>query len=102
MEDADLSFSNPAPEGPTVTGPPVGESVPDIEPEPSLASGPLPLFEPPEPAPEPVAEPTAEPADMAQRVPANDAEPGAPAIAPIVIGADEPPAIEKKRGWWRR
>ena len=32
------------------------------------------------------------------------AEPHAPEplIKPILIGADEPPAAEKKRGWWRR
>jgi hypothetical protein len=25
-----------------------------------------------------------------------------PAVKPIIIGADEAPVAEKKRGWWRR
>jgi ribonuclease E len=43
---------------------------------------------PPEPAPEPAA--------STARVAAE------PLIKPIVIGADEAPVVEKKRGWWRR
>jgi ribonuclease E len=34
-------------------------------------------------------------------VAANDAVPE-PAVKPIIIGADDAPAAEKKRGWWRR
>jgi ribonuclease E len=34
-------------------------------------------------------------------VAANDAAPE-PAVKPIIIGADEVPVAEKKRGWWRR
>jgi hypothetical protein len=32
---------------------------------------------------------------------ANDAA-SAPAIQPIIIGAVQDVAVEKKRGWWRR
>jgi ribonuclease E len=46
--------------------------------------------QPPAPAPEPILEPTA------------DATPSGPVIKPIVIGAEDAPAPEKKRGWWRR
>jgi hypothetical protein len=38
---------------------------------------------------QPVTEPSPEPASE-------------PAIKPIVIGSDEVPEVEKKRGWWRR
>jgi ribonuclease E len=45
------------------------------------------LSEPPAPAPETATDSRAEPE---------------PLVKPIVIGADEAPVAEKKRGWWRR
>jgi ribonuclease E len=53
-----------------------------------VASEPVPI-ELPEPIPEPV------------QVAANDSAPE-PLVKPIVIGSDEEPVVEKKRGWWRR
>jgi ribonuclease E len=40
-------------------------------------------------------------ADPEPMVAANDAAPE-PVVKPIIIGADEAPVAEKKRGWWRR
>ncbi len=55
--------------------------------------------------PEPAAEPEPEPAPPSESAPesvaASKAEPE-PLIQPIVIGAGEASAVEKKRGWWRR
>jgi ribonuclease E len=88
---------------PIVAGPPPAiEPVEDIElapeatpPDASLAEGsaePTPVSE------VPPTEPLAPPEPPA---PANDQE-AAPAIRPILIGAEEAPPVEKKRGWWRR
>jgi ribonuclease E len=63
------------------------------EPEPAL---PVPNVEPELALAEPVAqEPPSQP------VAANDVAPE-PLVKPIVIGVDEVPVVEKKRGWWRR
>ncbi len=83
----------PEPALPTVDAVQVIESVPEIEPGPadfSLSLEGAALSSPAATAP---AE--------AVPVPANDPEP-APAIAPIVVGAEEPLPAEKKQGWWRR
>ncbi len=55
-------------------------------------------------APQPVegAAPMSEPQPATPPTPANDSTPSEPAIRPIVIGAEEAPPAEKKRGWWRR
>jgi ribonuclease E len=52
-------------------------------------------------AAEPAEAATAAPAAPVAEDPAEEAPP-APVIQPIVIGAEEPPAAERKRGWWRR
>ena len=90
---------------PIVVGPPPAiEPVDDLEsalevrtpdepsategsPEPPLVSQSSAPSEP-HPSPEPPA-------------PANDRD-AEPAIRPIVIGAEDKPPVEKKRGWWRR
>ncbi|HEX5326081.1 MAG TPA: ribonuclease E/G, partial [Acetobacteraceae bacterium] len=70
--------------------PPTADELPDLQPEPPDAAI------APEPAP---SAPTAtEPEPPA---PANDREPE-PTVRPIVIGVEDEPAAEKKRGWWRR
>ena len=51
-------------------------------------------------APEPAsAEPVV--VESEPPVPANDVVAG-PAVKPIVIGSEEEPPAERKRGWWRR
>ncbi len=72
---------------------------PEPEPisEPAAETAPEPAPEPtPEPAPAPEPTPDLEPAE-AQAAPAS----AEPLVKPIVIGTDAP-AVEKKRGWWRR
>jgi ribonuclease E len=79
------------------------ETVPEPVAEVPAAAEPLVEAPAPEPAPEPVAETVAaapEPAPEPPQ-PANDVVVG-PAIQPIVIGAENAPPAEKKRGWWRR
>ncbi len=94
---------------------------PIAEPEPSAVA---PIVEPEPPAdqtaigaePSAVSEPaaadeaSAEPADAPraeeppaeERPAANDPALPEPAVKPIIIGVDEAPVVEKKRGWWRR
>jgi ribonuclease E len=66
----------------------------------------------PEPPPTPVMAPHAEPVAASAEavtpepepeplIAANDAV-AEPAVKPIIIGAGETAAVEKKRGWWRR
>jgi ribonuclease E len=65
---------------------PAPESAPEAVPEPALE----PQAEAtPEATPEPMSEPAAEPTPE-------------PLVKPIVIGMQDAPAPEKKRGWWRR
>jgi hypothetical protein len=89
----------------------------DPSPEPALAPEPAPA---PEPAAEAIATEAApmpdagtaapEPVAMAPEpvmdappppVPANDAAPE-PLIKPVLVGVEDAPVAEKKRGWWRR
>ncbi|MGH7153064.1 MAG: hypothetical protein ACREF3_03970, partial [Acetobacteraceae bacterium] len=74
----------------------IAEPTPEVTPRPS-----------PDPAPEPafasapdeirtIAEPVEEPPQAANDPAAE------PAVKPIVIGAEETPPAERKRGWWRR
>jgi ribonuclease E len=71
----------------------VAEPLAEPAPEATVMAGPLAvepetgLSEPPAPAPETATDSRAEPE---------------PLVKPIVIGADEAPVAEKKRGWWRR
>ncbi len=69
---------------------------------------------PPAPAPEPALTPVAEEAVLVEPAPAAEPEPVAaeapdaapaapePLVKPRVIGAEDVPVTEKKRGWWRR
>jgi ribonuclease E len=106
MEQAEVAAPTPSPVQPT--------PVPGLEPEnaPVLAEPEPPVLEEPpaetdEPVNEPVAASQAEPAaptpapEPEPLVAANDAL-AEPAVKPIIIGAGDAPAAEKKRGWWRR
>jgi ribonuclease E len=106
LERAELGIEPaPTPQGPTSTErpPPADTALPPAPAEEmasafqaitETAQG-APLAEPQgipaEPSPEPVSPP----------VPANDVADG-PQIKPILVGAEEEPFVEKKRGWWRR
>ncbi len=84
---------------PIVAGPPPAiEPVDDIV---STAESPAPDVPVTEPSPEPppVNEPPVPPEEPP--APANDRD-AEPAIRPIVIGAEDTPSVQKKRGWWRR
>ncbi len=73
--------------------PPVAE-----EPVPEPVAEP-PVVEPPEPAPPPAPAPVPEPVTVAE----EPREPiVGPPVKPLVIGQDEIPTAERKRGWWRR
>ncbi len=109
----------PAPEPQPAAAAP--EQTPPPRPEPIMAA-PEPATPPePEPinvAPEPVAEPGAAEPEAATEPAAAPAEPGPPspeptpepandtaaepALQPIIVGAEADPAVDKKRGWWRR
>jgi ribonuclease E len=76
----------------------------EAEPEPVAAVEivpPAPLPEPAMTALAPVAEQQPEPAPEPAAVPANDLAPE-PLVKPILVGAEQEPVVEKKRGWWRR
>ncbi|HVZ08440.1 ribonuclease E/G [Rhodopila sp.] len=49
-----------------------------------------------------VADNDAEPESSPQPAPHIEPPPPTPAILPILVGAGDAPAAEKKRGWWRR
>jgi len=82
---------------PIVAGPPPAvEPVDDIEPVPEATT-------PGEASTEPSAEalPISESSPPEPPAPANDRD-AEPAVGPIVIGTEDTPPVEKKRGWWRR
>jgi ribonuclease E len=69
----------------------------------------LPVVIEPEATPEPVADTAPEPEATAMLppepegpAPANDAVPLEPATQPVLLGMDDAPPTERKRGWWRR
>ena len=89
---------------PIVAGPPPAiEPVDDIAPAAESSAPEVPVNEP-SPEPPPVNEPPpSEPPAPPEEPPAPANDRGAePAIRPIVIGAEDTPPVEKKRGWWRR
>ncbi len=119
----DLMDEPPAPPPPAPAAEPAAESAvaaapaaaEDAPPAPAAAAEPLvaePLVAEPlvvEPLTiEPPSDESAaaEPADAAPPVAVADEpllqSPPAPVIQPIVIGTEEPPATDRKRGWWRR
>jgi len=74
------------------------EAVVTVEPPAPLAAVELPAVtatDPPPISPEPEPEPE-------RPAPANDEAPKEPLVKPILIGSDDVPAADKKRGWWRR
>ena len=117
-----MAEPSPAPE-PMVEAAPA-PIAPEPEPEPELAS----IAPEPKPEPEPalamadaVAEPDIQPSAAqaelpwaapapavsaivtAEPKPEPAAEPtSAPAIQPIIVGSEDAPSVERKRGWWRR
>jgi ribonuclease E len=111
MEDEPVAPPAPPP-APAAAAPATGEAPPTapaanaaapiVEP---LIVEPLndepPFLAPPPAAAEPAEAAPAAPAASVAEEPAPEAPP-APVIQPIVIGAEEPPAAERKRGWWRR
>jgi ribonuclease E len=88
---------------PIVAGPPPAiEPMDDIEPAPEAPPADA-LVTESSPEPTPVSEPPPDepPTPPEPPAPANDQE-AAPAIQPILIGAEEEAPVERKRGWWRR
>jgi hypothetical protein len=67
-----------------------------VEPTPTPVEPPAPVEEP-EPPPPPVVEPPPAPPPEASAEPIVG-----PAIKPLVIGQDEIPVTERKRGWWKK
>jgi ribonuclease E len=87
---------------PIVAGPPPAiEPVADIEPTAeSEARDEPPAIEPPL---QPPGRDELPPAALPEQPPAPANDRGTePAIQPILVGAEETPPVEKKRGWWRR
>ena len=117
----------PAPPSPVVAPVPVADSAPEpvaaplepvvepvVEPavEPVAVAAPVAIALAPETPPDPVAVPQ-EPLVAQAPPPVADAEPPqqdaavagpvvGPVIQPIVLGKDELPPAERKRGWWKR
>jgi ribonuclease E len=81
---------------PVATEPTPEPTVMAVEPTPTPEEPPAPVEEP-EPPPPPLAEPPPAPPPEASIEPIVG-----PAIKPLVIGQDEIPVAERKRGWWKK
>jgi ribonuclease E len=120
MDQVEREAERPAAMEPVVAEPPVGAAVETVMVE-TVATATARTEAIPEPEPVTAAPAASEPVAIAPAMaapaqaelaiaeqpapaiaaPANDVA-QEPAIRPIVIGTDEAPPVEKKRGWWRR
>jgi len=117
MLDPDDEPAAPPPPRPVAVAPEpvleVPEPVAEAQAEPTVSAAPAaevspvvaepPAAEPPAPEPEPTGAHVPGAQAAAEPEPASPAEPTVgPAIKPLVLGQDDIPVAERKRGWWKK